>query len=87
MKIAISVPDPIFHEAELLAAALNKSRSQLYSEALAGYVRSHSAYDITQRINAVLERESGLVGKTDDPTSLEPAFAAAQFKMVARAAW
>ncbi len=83
MKIAISVPDPIFHEAELLAAALNKSRSQLYSEALAGYVRSHSAYDITQRINAVFER----VEKTGDTISLEPAFVAAQFRVLSREAW
>lgn len=87
MKIAISVPDPIFHAAELLAAALNKSRSQLYSEALAGFVRSHSAYDITQRINAVCERESRLMDETGDPTSLEPAFASAQFRMLSREAW
>jgi len=87
MKIAISVPDSIFQDAELLAAALNKSRSQLYSEALAGFVRSHSAYDITQRINAACEREARLMGKTSNPTSLEPAFAAAQLKVLSRAAW
>lgn len=29
MKVAISVPDKIFHEAEILASVLNKPRSQL----------------------------------------------------------
>ncbi len=87
MKIAISVPDSIFHEAELLAAALNKSRSQLYSEALAGFVRGHSAYEITQRINAACAREALFMGKTGDPTALEPAFATAQFKVLSRAPW
>ena len=78
MKIAISVPDPIFHEAEVLAAALNKSRSQLYAEALASFVRTHRAHNVTQRINAVCDRES---------TELDPAFAAAQFKVLSREAW
>lgn len=78
MKIAISVPDPIFHEAEVLASALNKSRSQLYAEALAGFVRSHSAHNITQRINAVCARES---------TALDPALAKAQFRVLSRETW
>lgn len=78
MKVAISVPDTIFHEAEMLASALNKSRSQLYAEALAGFVRTHSAHNITQRINAVCARES---------TTLDPAFAAAQFKVLGRETW
>ena len=78
MKVAISVPDAIFHEAEVLASALNKSRSQLYAEALAGFVRTHSAHNITQRINAVCDRES---------TVLDPALAAAQFKVLSRETW
>ncbi len=78
MKVAISVPDTIFREAEVLASALNKSRSQLYAEALAGFVRTHSAHHITQRINAVCDREA---------TTLDPALAAAQFKALSREAW
>lgn len=78
MKVAISVPDPIFHEAEILASALNKSRSQLYAEALADYVRTHSAHNITQRINAICERES---------TTIDPALAAAQFRILSRETW
>lgn len=78
MKVAISVPDPIFREAEVLASALNKSRSQLYAEALTGFVRAHSGHNITQRINAVCARES---------TALEPELAAAQFKVLSRETW
>ncbi|MDN5869932.1 MAG: hypothetical protein L0H73_04325 [Nitrococcus sp.] len=74
MKVAISVPDAIFHKAEMLASALNKSRSQLYAEALANYVRTHSAHNITQRTNATCERES-------------TALAAAQFQILSRETW
>jgi len=78
MKVAISVPDPIFHEAERLASALNKSRSQLYAEALAEFVHTHSARNITQHINAVCARES---------TALDPTFANAQLKPPHRETW
>jgi len=38
MKIAISIPDPIFQAAEGLAHRLGISRSELYAEALAEYM-------------------------------------------------
>lgn len=78
MKVAISVPDPIFHQAELLAAALNKSRSQLYAEALAGFVRTHGARNVTERLNEVYERES---------STMDAALTNAQLKALAREAW
>jgi hypothetical protein len=78
MKVAISVPDPIFRQAELLAAALHKSRSQLYTEALAGFVRTHGARNVTERLNEVYERES---------SPMDPALAAAQLKVLARETW
>ncbi len=53
MKTAISVPDEIFEEAERLAARLEKSRSQLYSEALAEYVSRHDSDTITRRLDEV----------------------------------
>jgi metal-responsive CopG/Arc/MetJ family transcriptional regulator len=78
MKIAISVPDPVFHAAEMLAANLNKSRSQLYAEALASYVSSHSAHDVTQRLNAVYGRES---------SKLDDAWVKLQSRSVSRETW
>jgi hypothetical protein len=78
MKVAISVPDPIFRQAEILAAALNKSRSQLYAEALAGFLRTHNASNITQRLNEVYGQL---------PAAADNALTAAQLKVLARETW
>ena len=78
MKVAISVPDPIFRRAEVLASALKKSRSQLYAEALKGYVDAHSANDVTERLNAVYARQ---------PSELDPALSSAQFNALNRETW
>ncbi|MDB5977524.1 MAG: hypothetical protein JWR07_4284 [Nevskia sp.] len=53
MKVAISIPDPVFAQAEHLAQQLKKSRSQLYSEAIADYVGSRGAVAVTEKLNAV----------------------------------
>ncbi len=53
MKTAISVPDDVFADAERLARALKKSRSQLYSHALREYVARHAADQVTEALNRV----------------------------------
>lgn len=53
MKIAISVPDPVFQAGEHLAQQLGLSRSQLYSDALAAYLSSRGATEVTARLDAV----------------------------------
>ena len=78
MKVAISLPDPVFRAAELLAATLRKSRSQLYAEALASYVGAHSANDVTQRLNDVYSRE---------PSRLDNAWLKAQTRGLNRETW
>lgn len=78
MKVAISVPDPIFRKAEGLAASLRKSRSELYSEALAGFVSTHEAAGITERLDAVYAQQD---------TVLDPAFDAAQLAALADETW
>jgi metal-responsive CopG/Arc/MetJ family transcriptional regulator len=78
MKVAISVPDLVFHAAEVLASNLNKSRSQLYAEALANYVNTHSAHDVTQRLNAVYEHES---------SKLDAAWSVAQARSLKHETW
>lgn len=65
MKTAISLPDRLFEEAEVLAKRLGKSRSQLYAEALADYVGRHDAGQVTSRLDRVL-REIGDAGPRDD---------------------
>ena len=58
MKVAISLPDPVFKAAELLAQKTRKSRSQLYAEAISEYVGSRSTKAITAKLDAVYARES-----------------------------
>ncbi len=53
MKIAISVPDPVFQAGEHLAQQLKLSRSQLYSEALAAYLSARGATEVTARLDAM----------------------------------
>ena len=55
MKMAISVPDDIFEEADRLAERLGKTRSQLYTEAMAEFLTRHDADTITERLDEVLE--------------------------------
>ncbi len=55
MKTAISIPDRVFQDAERLAERLKKSRSQMYSEAVAEYVARHDPDLVTEQINAVCE--------------------------------
>jgi metal-responsive CopG/Arc/MetJ family transcriptional regulator len=55
MKTAVSIPDPIFAEAERLVEHLNISRSTLYSRALQEFVARHSPNAITERVNRVVD--------------------------------
>lgn len=53
MKVAVSIPDPLFAEAERLAARRRLSRSQLYAQALALLVNHEDDSEITKRLDAV----------------------------------
>jgi len=69
MKTAVSVPEKVFREAEAHARRTKKSRSQLYSEALAEYLARHSPDPITETMNHVLDE----LGGTNDPFLSEAA--------------
>jgi len=56
MKIAISIPDEIFAEAESLARQLKTSRSQIYSRALSDFLGRHAPDRVTERMNEALDR-------------------------------
>ncbi len=53
MKTAISIPDSVFESAERLADRMQKSRSQLYSDAVIEYLARHNHDTVTERIDAV----------------------------------
>ena len=55
MKTAISIPDDIFAKAEELARRLSTSRSELYSRAIREYVARHSADQVTEKLNLLVE--------------------------------
>jgi metal-responsive CopG/Arc/MetJ family transcriptional regulator len=63
MKTAISIPDPIFAEAETLASRLGISRSELFTRAVKRLLAEHRDRAVTARLDEVYERES---------SSLEP---------------
>jgi metal-responsive CopG/Arc/MetJ family transcriptional regulator len=58
MKVAVSVPDSLFRDAEAVSRRLRVPRSQLYARALEAFVRKHSAEDVTARLDAVIARLS-----------------------------
>lgn len=78
MKTAISLPDPLFQEADQLAERLGMSRSELYATALEAYLRTHREQDVT----AALDRVYG----TED-SSLDPVLAALQAASIPREDW
>jgi len=55
MKVAVSVPDDVFEEAESLARRLKASRSEIYSRALAEFLGRHVPEHITERLNRVVQ--------------------------------
>ena len=55
MKTAVSIPDAIFERAELFARQSKRSRSQLFSDALAEYLARHSGDEITDAMNRVID--------------------------------
>ena len=78
MKVAISLPNPVFDAAERLAEQLKVSRSQLYAEALAEYLSSRGATAVTEQLNAVYAAES---------SSVDPSLRRAQARAIGNEAW
>lgn len=78
MKVAISLPDPLFAAAEQLAGQLKFSRSQLYAAALAEYLRSRDSAAVTDQLNRVYGGETSAV---------DPALSAAQARVLDREPW
>ena len=55
MKVAVSIPEPIYQSAEILAKRFNTSRSDIYSRALAEFIGSQAPESLTQRMNDVVD--------------------------------
>ncbi|MGH7912204.1 MAG: hypothetical protein ACREQM_13105 [Candidatus Dormibacteraceae bacterium] len=55
MKTAVSIPNEVFEEAERLARGTKRTRSYVYSRALAEYVARHSPERVTEAMDRALE--------------------------------
>jgi metal-responsive CopG/Arc/MetJ family transcriptional regulator len=78
MKVAISLPDPIFRAAEKLARRLKKSRSELYADAISAYVGATGARALTAKLNEAYGSQA---------SGVEPALKHAQLERLSREAW
>ena len=78
MKVAISIPDPLFEAAETLAKQRSVPRSKLYSEALSHYVSSYSTDKVTAQLNQIYGGSQ---------PSIEPEFMSAQLEVLGNESW
>lgn len=78
MKTAISLPDPLFREADEVARRLGISRSQLYARALEAHLRQLRDDEITASWNRLA---------ADIDSALPPEIAAAAVEVLRREPW
>lgn len=78
MKVAVSIPDPIFEAAERLAKQRRIARSQLFAEALEAYLEARDSEAITASLDAIYARE---------PSALDDGLKKAQFDSIDHEAW
>jgi metal-responsive CopG/Arc/MetJ family transcriptional regulator len=83
MKTAISIPDAVFEEAERMARRMKRSRSDLYSRALADYLARHSSDRVTEAMDRTLSVLASGAGKGDADKFVE----SASRKVLERSEW
>lgn len=80
MKTAISIPDPVFAEAENLAKRRGISRSELYTKAVAEYVKTESVVGVRERLDEVYKAQS-------EESALDPAIETLQTRSLPKEKW
>jgi metal-responsive CopG/Arc/MetJ family transcriptional regulator len=78
MRVSISVPAKVFRAGERVARQQGITRSELYTKALTAYLEGHYAAVTTAQFDV-------LFGKTD--SSLNPALASAQLRLLTDESW
>jgi len=78
MKVAISLPDPVFSQAEALASQMSVTRSRLYTMALTEFLQRRGSQSVTARLNDVYTKERA---------NVSPDLAAAQRSGLEDEAW
>ena len=54
LKTAVSIPDEVFEKVERLARRAGRSRSEVFSAALAEYVARHAPDEVTEAMDRVI---------------------------------
>jgi metal-responsive CopG/Arc/MetJ family transcriptional regulator len=80
VKTAISIPDAVFEEAERLAERRGWSRSELYANAVAAYVKA-------ERFRGVRDQLDSVYGADRKVSTLDPQLAAAQARSLPDEEW
>ena len=78
MKTAISIPDPIFQSAEIMAQQLAISRSELFTKAISEYIETHKYQDVMESLNKIY---------ADESSSLDKEFTEMQFHSIEKDVW
>jgi metal-responsive CopG/Arc/MetJ family transcriptional regulator len=78
MKTAISIPDDVFQAAEELSSRLGMSRSELYTKAVATFVKSHKSTRVKETLDAIY---------TTEDSRLDPALMALQALSLPKEEW
>ncbi len=78
MKTAISIPDPIFQQAEKTARQLKITRSELYAKAVVAFVEQHHTHGVTEKLNEIYALEN---------SAMDSGFALAQTAMLDAEEW
>lgn len=80
MKTAISIPDAVFEEAERMAKRRGLSRSELYANAVAEYVKNERFLGVRERLDVVYR-------DNPDDSALDPMLEAAQARSLPKERW
>ena len=80
MKTSISIPDPLFEQAEELAGRLGISRSELYQRAIASFLSQNAQAGIAEKLNEVYGSEESA---TVDPVLVKLQFSSLADNQVA----
>ncbi len=71
MKVAVSIPEPIFKAAEREAKLRKWSRSRLYAEALRALLRKQEADQVREKLNEVYRTEDSRIPEHEERAQFE----------------
>ena len=73
MKTAVSIPDEVFEKVERFARRAGRSRSEVFSAAVAEYVARHAPDEVTEEIESLSVEERAKRGIVPLPEDLSDA--------------